>query len=65
MRTYADIPNNHLSSNTGLFAQEHRHMDLLCVCTQIFLIIICLPMLDYLRKNIDTWIYYAYVRRYS
>ena len=34
---YAAIPNNYLSSNAGLFAQVHRHMDVICVCTQIFL----------------------------
>ena len=36
----ADIPNNYLSSNAGLFAQVHRHMDVFYVRTQIFLIII-------------------------
>ena len=40
LRTYADIPNNYLSSNAGLFAQVHRHMDVFYVRTQIFLIII-------------------------
>ena len=33
LRRYADIPNNHLSSNAGLFAQIHRHMDVICVRT--------------------------------
>ena len=33
LRAYADIPNNYLSSNAGLFAQVHRHID-------VFLIII-------------------------
>ena len=28
---HADIPNNYLSSNAGLFAQVHRHMDVICV----------------------------------
>ena len=27
LRTYADIPNNYLSSNAGLFPQVHRYMD--------------------------------------
>ena len=39
---------------------EHRLMDVFCVCTQIFLIIICLQMLDYLRKYIGAWVYSAY-----
>ena len=47
------------------YDQEHSHMDVLCVRTQICLIIICLPMLDYLRKYIYIWMYSAYVRRYS
>ena len=38
--TYADIHNNYLYSNARLFAQVHRHMDVFCVCTQIFLIMI-------------------------
>ena len=40
MRTYADIPKNHLSSNAGLFAHAHRRMGIFCVRTQIFLIMI-------------------------
>ena len=38
--TYADIPKNYLSSNAGLFVHEIRHMDVICVRTQIFLIMI-------------------------
>ena len=40
LRTTADILNNYLSSNAGLFAQVHRHMDVFYVRTRIFLIII-------------------------
>ena len=40
LRTYADIPNNYLFSNAGLFAQVHRHMDVFYVRKQILLIII-------------------------
>ena len=29
-------------------------MDIFCVCTQIFLIMICLPTLDYLRTQAST-----------
>ena len=36
----ADIPYNYLSSNAGLFAQVHRHMDVFYVRSQILLIII-------------------------
>ena len=48
---YTDIPNNYLSSNAGLFVQVHRHMDVICVRTQIFLIIIF---------NVQRWIICAY-----
>ena len=39
MRTTVDILNNYLSSNAGLFAQVHRHMDVhvFYVRTQIYL----------------------------
>ena len=40
MRTYADIPNNHLSSNAGINAHAHRRTGIFCVRTQIFLIMI-------------------------
>ena len=40
MRTYADIPNNHLSFNAGSFVHAHRRMGVFCVRTQIFLIMI-------------------------
>ena len=49
--TYADIANNYLSSNAGLFAHVHRHMDVLYVCRQIFLIIILI---------VQRWIICAY-----
>ena len=51
MRTYADIPNNHLSSNAGLFAHAHRRMGVFCVRTQIFLI---------MNLNVQRWIICAY-----
>ena len=40
LRTYADIPKNHLSSNAGLFAQANRRMGVFCVRRQIFVIMI-------------------------
>ena len=52
---YADIPNNFLSSNAGLFAQVHRHMDVICVRTQIFLKLIL---------NVQRWIICAYEQVY-
>ena len=36
LRTYADIPNNYLSTNAGLCVQVHRHMNVFCVRMQIF-----------------------------
>ena len=41
--------------NFCAYDQEHRHMDVFCVRTQIFLITICLPMLDYLRYEQSVW----------
>ena len=44
MRTYADIPNNHLSFNAGLFAHANRRIGVFCVHTQktsTFLLRIC------------------------
>ena len=55
LRMYADTPNNYLSSNAGLFAQVHRHMDVICVCTQIFLKLIL---------NVQHWIICAYDQVY-
>ena len=72
LRTYADIPNNFDRPMLDFCAYEqipHRDMSVFSMRMQVFLIVVlvfqCWVICAYNQVYIHTWMYSAYVRRYS